>query len=138
MPEIPEETFVRALELLVVQDSAWVPDRVGDSLYLRPMMIAPRRGVGFPRPSEEYLFCVIACPATAYFGATPRALSVWLSEEYSRAAPGGTGAAKAGGNYGGAFLASRQAVAQGCDQVVGLRLGAHRVGRGRGRREQVF
>jgi branched-chain amino acid aminotransferase len=125
MPEIPVETFVRALELLVVQDSAWVPDRIGDSLYLRPMMIATQRGLGFTRPSEEYLFCVIACPATAYFGATPRALSVWLSEEYSRAAPGGTGAAKTGGNYGGAFLASREAVTQGCDQVVWLDSAEH-------------
>src|SRR4029450_7613162 len=96
MPDIPEETFVRALELLVVQDSAWVPDRVGDSLYLRPMMIATQRGLGFTRPSEEYLFCVIACPATAYFGATPRALSVWLAQADSPRAPGAPRRAAAG------------------------------------------
>jgi branched-chain amino acid aminotransferase len=125
MPEIPEETFIRALELLVMQDSAWVPDRVGDSLYLRPMMFATQRGLGFTRPSDSFVFCVIACPATAYFGATPRALTVWLSEDYSRAAPGGTGSAKAGGNYGGAFLASQQAVARGCDQVVWLDSAEH-------------
>jgi branched-chain amino acid aminotransferase len=120
MPEIDEETFIRALELLVTQDSAWVPNGLGNSLYLRPMMIATQHGLGFTHPSDSYLFCVIACPATAYFGATPRALKVWLSEEYTRAAPGGTGFAKAGGNYGGAFAAGRQAAAQDCDQVVWL------------------
>ena len=120
MPEIPEETFVRALELLATQDSAWVPDGLGDSLYLRPMMIATQRGLGFTHPSDSYLFCVIACPAAAYFGATLRAVTVWLCEEYTRAAPGGTGFAKAGGNYAGAFVAGQQATARGCDQVVWL------------------
>ena len=120
MPELPEETFIRALEVLVTQDSAWVPGGLGNSLYLRPFMIATQRGLGFTKPSDRYLFCVIASPATAYFGATPRALTVWLSEEYTRAAPGGTGFAKAGGNYGGAFAAGQEAVAQECDQVVWL------------------
>jgi branched-chain amino acid aminotransferase len=120
MPAIPEETFVRALELLVTQDSAWVPGGVGDSLYLRPMMIATQRGLGFTHPSDSYLFCVIACPAAAYFGAELRAVTVWLCEEYTRAAPGGTGFAKAGGNYAGAFVAGQQATERGCDQVVWL------------------
>ena len=122
MPEIPPETFVRALELLVAQDSAWVPEETGTSLYLRPFMIATQRGLGFTLPSTSYLFCVIASPATAYFGPgeVPRPLTVWLSEDYTRAAPGGTGAAKAGGNYAAAFLAQRQAAEQGCDQVVWL------------------
>ncbi|MFC0527562.1 branched-chain amino acid aminotransferase [Phytohabitans kaempferiae] len=120
MPEIDEETFLHALELLVTQDGAWVPEGIGNSLYLRPMMIATQRGLGFTHPSDSYLFCVIACPATAYFGAAPRALTVWLSEEYTRAAPGGTGFAKAGGNYGGAFVAGRLAAERGCDQVVWL------------------
>jgi branched-chain amino acid aminotransferase len=127
MPELPEGTFIRALELLVTQDRDWVPAGAGTSLYLRPFMIATQRGLGFTRPSDSYLFCVIASPATAYFGggATPRALTVWLSEDYSRAAPGGTGFAKAGGNYGGAFVAGQQAVDQGCDQVVWLDSGQH-------------
>jgi branched-chain amino acid aminotransferase len=123
MPEVPVETFLQALELLVSQDRDWVPAGAGDSLYLRPLMIATERGLGFTRPSSEYLFCVIASPATAYFaarGARDRAVTVWLSEDYTRAAPGGTGAVKTGGNYAGAFAAQHQALAQGCDQVVWL------------------
>ncbi len=120
MPEIDEESFIRALELLVTQDRAWVPGGLGESLYLRPMMIATQRGLGFTHPSDSYLFCVIASPAAAYFGARLRAVTVWLCEDYTRAAPGGTGFAKAGGNYAGAFLAGAQATGRGCDQVVWL------------------
>ncbi|MFD4205276.1 branched-chain amino acid aminotransferase [Micromonospora tulbaghiae] len=122
MPPLPEETFVHALELLVGQDSAWVPDTIGTSLYLRPFMIATEPALGFTLPSDSYLFCVIASPVTAAFdaGTAPRSLTVWLSEDYTRAAPGGTGAAKTGGNYAAAFKATQQAVANGCDQVVWL------------------
>jgi branched-chain amino acid aminotransferase len=121
MPELPVETFVRAVELLVTQDRDWVPSGEGKSLYLRPFMIATEVGLGFTHPSNSYLFCVIASPAAPYFGPSgPRALTVWLCEDYVRAAPGGTGAAKAAGNYAGAFLAGRQATAEGCDQVVWL------------------
>jgi branched-chain amino acid aminotransferase len=127
MPELPEETFVQALELLVTQDRDWVPAGTGNSLYLRPFMIATQRGLDFTHPSSSYLFCVIASPATAYFGggATPKPLTVWLSEEYTRAAPGGTGFAKAGGNYGAALAAGQHATAQGCDQVVWLDSAQH-------------
>ncbi len=121
MPELAVDDFVRAVELLVTQDRDWVPDGDGHSLYLRPFMIATQAGLGFTHPSGSYLFCVIASPASPYFGpAGPTALRVWLGEEHVRAAPGGTGAAKAAGNYAGAFAASRQAVAEGCDQVVWL------------------
>ncbi|MEV7327460.1 branched-chain amino acid aminotransferase [Micromonospora sp. NPDC093244] len=122
MPELPVETFVRAVELLVQQERHWVPGGDGTSLYLRPFMIATEPTLGFTLPSRSYLFGVIACPASAYFSTRtgPPALTVWLSEEYARAAPGGTGAAKAGGNYAAAFLAQREAVEQGCDQVVWL------------------
>ncbi|MEV4706180.1 branched-chain amino acid aminotransferase [Actinoplanes sp. NPDC049316] len=121
MPGLPPEVFVRAVELLVTQDRNWVPQGEGRSLYLRPFMIATQPGLGFTHPSSSYLFCVIASPATPYFGpAGPRALTVWLCEDYVRAAPGGTGEAKAAGNYAAAFAAGRQAVAHGCDQVVWL------------------
>jgi branched-chain amino acid aminotransferase len=119
MPELPEETFVRALELLVTQDKDWIPNGEGNSLYLRPFMIALQRGLGVNHPSDQYLFCVIASPAASYFGAT-KTVKVWLSEDYTRAASGGTGAVKCGGNYAAAFLAQQQAVDQGCDQVVWL------------------
>jgi branched-chain amino acid aminotransferase len=126
MPELPEQSFVRAVELLVNQDADWVPAGAGNSLYLRPFMIATQRGLGFTHPSTDYLFCIIASPAAAYFGGgPPRPVTVWLSDEYSRAAPGGTGFAKAGGNYGAAFAASRQALEHGCDQVVWLDSAEH-------------
>jgi branched-chain amino acid aminotransferase len=126
MPELPEETFIRALELLVATDRDWVPAGEGNSLYLRPFMIATQRTLGVNRPSSEYLFCVIASPAASYFSGGPKPVTVWLSEEYTRAAPGGTGAAKTGGNYAAAFVAQQQAVDQGCDQVVWLDAAEHR------------
>src|SRR5580658_7347031 len=128
MPELPEETFVRALELLVGQDRDWVPGGEGNSLYLRPFLIATQRGLGVNHPSSEYLFCVIASPAASYFGGTgaPKPVTVWLSQEYTRAAPGGTGAVKCGGNYAASFVAQQQAVAEGCDQVVWLDAAEHR------------
>ncbi|HEX3965025.1 MAG TPA: branched-chain amino acid aminotransferase [Trebonia sp.] len=125
MPELPEETFVQALELIVAQDREWIPAGEGNSLYLRPFMIATQRGLGVNHPSSEYLFCVIASPAASYFGAG-KTVKVWLSEDYTRAAPGGTGAVKCGGNYAAAFLAQQQAVDNGCDQVVWLDAAEHR------------
>ena len=126
MPELPEETFLRALELLVGQDRDWVPYGEGNSLYLRPFMIATQRGLGVNHPSSEYLFCVIASPAASYFAGGVKPVTVWLSEDYTRAAPGGTGAVKCGGNYAAAFVAQREAVAEGCDQVVWLDAAEHR------------
>jgi branched-chain amino acid aminotransferase len=126
MPELPEETFLRALELLVAQDRDWVPAGEGNSLYLRPFLIATQRGLGVNHPSSEYLFCVIASPAASYFGGGVKPVTVWLSEEYTRAAPGGTGAVKCGGNYAASFVAQQQAVEQGCDQVVWLDAAEHR------------
>jgi branched-chain amino acid aminotransferase len=125
MPELPEETFIRALELLVTADRDWVPSGEGNSLYLRPFMIATQRGLGVNHPSNQYLFCVIASPAAAYFTGGVKPVTVWLSEDYTRAAPGGTGAVKCGGNYAAAFVAQQQAVAQGCDQVVWLDAAEH-------------
>jgi branched-chain amino acid aminotransferase len=126
MPELPEETFVRALELLVTQDRAWVPAGEGNSLYLRPFLIATQRGLGVNHPSSEYLFCVIASPAASYFSGGVKPVTVWLSEEYTRAAPGGTGAVKCAGNYAASFVAQQQALEQGCDQVVWLDATEHR------------
>jgi branched-chain amino acid aminotransferase len=120
MPELPEALFVRAIELLVGQDRAWVPTTEGHSLYLRPFMIATQIGLGVNSPSSSYLFTLIASPVAGYFGGTARPVTVWLSEDYSRAAPGGTGEAKCGGNYAAAFAGQQQATDHGCDQVVWL------------------
>ncbi|MGW0608835.1 branched-chain amino acid aminotransferase [Streptomyces sp. NPDC002644] len=120
MPPLPEETFVEALELLVGADRDWVPDRPGHSLYLRPFMIATQHTIGFYGPSAAYRFMVIASPAASYFNAGAKPLTVWLSRDYTRAAPGGTGEAKCGGNYAGTLVAQTQAREMGCDQVVWL------------------
>src|SRR5580692_3536265 len=120
MPELPEDAFVRALELLVTQDRDWVPVPGDQSLYLRPFMIATQPGIGISRPSDSYLFMVIASPAGPYFTGGLEPVKVWLSEDYIRAAPGGTGATKCGGNYAGGFIGQKQALDNGCDQVVWL------------------
>jgi len=119
MPELPVETFVEACDLLVRQDREWVPSQGEASLYLRPFMFATEVGLGV-RPANEYLFLVIASPAGAYFSGGVQPVSVWLSQEYVRAAPGGTGAAKTGGNYAASLVAQAQAIEHGCDQVVWL------------------
>jgi branched-chain amino acid aminotransferase len=126
MPGLPERAFVRAIELLVRQDRDWVPSADGQSLYLRPFMIATERGLGVNRPSSSYLFTVIASPVAAYFGGGVQTVSVWLSGDYTRAAPGGTGEAKCGGNYAAAFAGQIEAVRNGCDQVVWLDAAEHR------------
>jgi branched-chain amino acid aminotransferase len=126
MPQLPEPAFVRAIELLVSQDRDWVPTEEGRSLYLRPFMIATNPGLGVNQPSPSYLFVLIASPAGSYFSGGIRPVSVWLGEEYTRAAPGGTGAAKTGGNYGAAFAGQLQALDNGCDQVVWLDALEHR------------
>ncbi|WP_433433689.1 branched-chain amino acid aminotransferase [Nonomuraea sp. CA-141351] len=126
MPELPEETFVESLELLVETDKDWVPTTEGHSLYLRPFMIATQAGLGVNYPSKTYKYMVIASPAASYFTGGVKPVSVWLSTEYTRAAPGGTGFAKCGGNYAAAFVAQRQAVENGCDQVVWLDAHEHK------------
>ncbi len=118
MPEVPESLFLEAIEALIAIDEAWIPGGEG-SLYLRPFMFASETFLGV-RPSAEFIFCIIACPVGAYFKGGKRAVSVWVSDDYTRAAPGGTGAAKCGGNYAASLIAQAQAMQHGCDQVVFL------------------
>ena len=118
LPELPVEDFVATVEALVRQDIKWVPQNVGESLYIRPFMFASEVGLGV-RPSNHATYMVITTPASAYFNPN-KAVTVWISTEYVRAAPGGTGAAKTGGNYAGSLLAQKQAAQEGCDQVVWL------------------
>ncbi|GAB3489688.1 branched-chain amino acid aminotransferase [Nocardiopsis coralliicola] len=126
MPELAEEDFVRAIELLLSQDADWVPTQQDSSLYLRPFMIATEVGLGVNGPATSYLFALIASPSGPYFSGGVQPVTVWLSEDYVRAAPGGTGQAKFAGNYAASFLAQKQAVEQGCDQVVWLDAVEHR------------
>jgi branched-chain amino acid aminotransferase len=126
MAELPAELFVESLRALVEVDQAWVPDDPDESLYLRPLMIATEVGLGVNKPSSTYTYLLIASPAGAYFASGIRPVKVWLSTEYTRAAPGGTGSAKCAGNYAAAFVAQAEATAKGCDQVVWLDAAEHR------------
>ncbi|GEP33225.1 branched-chain-amino-acid aminotransferase [Nocardioides szechwanensis] len=119
-PELPVEDFVQAVDALVEVDQRWVPDQAGEkSLYLRPFMIATEVFLGV-RPAQHVTFLVIASPAGAYFKGGVKPVTLWLTEDYTRAGRGGMGAAKTGGNYASSLVAQQEATAQGCDQVVFL------------------
>ncbi|MGH8877136.1 MAG: branched-chain amino acid aminotransferase, partial [Stackebrandtia sp.] len=119
MPELPEEWFLASLQALIDADRSWVPDDEDSSLYMRPFMFASEDFLGV-RPAKEFLYCVIASPAGAYFKSGPTPVSLWVSQEYTRAAPGGTGAAKCGGNYATSLRPQSEAIENGCEQVVFL------------------
>jgi branched-chain amino acid aminotransferase len=124
MPELPESVFLQAVDELVKIDSAWIPGNEG-SLYLRPFMFATEAFLGV-RPSYEYLFVLIASSVGSYFKGGAKAVTVWLSDRYTRSAEGGTGAVKCGGNYAASLLAQAEAIEHGCDQVVFLDAAEHR------------
>ncbi|CAN5559822.1 branched-chain amino acid aminotransferase [soil metagenome] len=119
MPELPAELFLESIRKLVRIDEAWIPESDGGALYLRPFMIASEVFLGV-KPSAEYLYMCLASSVGAYFKGGAPAVSLWVSQEYSRAAPGGTGAAKCGGNYATSLVAQAEAIRQGHDQVVFL------------------
>jgi branched-chain amino acid aminotransferase len=119
MPELPVDRFLEAARVLITQDQAWVPSREGESLYIRPLLVATEAFLGV-RPSHEYLFLLFASPAGAYFPGGVKPVTVWISDDYVRAAPGGTGTAKCAGNYAASLVAQSKALEQGCDQVVWL------------------
>ncbi len=124
LPELPEDVFVEAIDMLVRLDQDWVPSAPEQSMYLRPFMFASDVGLGV-HAGAEVTFLLIASPSGSYFPRGVKPVSVWLSEEYTRAAPGGTGDAKFGGNYAGSLVAQAQAVREGCDNVVWLDAAEH-------------
>ena len=119
MAELPVELFVGSIEALVRQDREWVPSGQERSLYLRPFMLGTEVGLGV-RPSNRYEYLLIASPAGAYFPRGLKPVTVWISDDYVRAAPGGTGEAKCAGNYAASLVAQAEAAQHGCDQVVWL------------------
>ena len=119
MAELPEDVFLGSVEALVRADAAWVSDDPEKSLYLRPFEFATEIGLGV-RPANAYTYLLVASPAGAYFPRGVKPVSVWLSTEFVRAAPGGTGEAKCSGNYAASLIAQAHAADQGCDQVVWL------------------
>ena len=119
MPILPEEVFLEAVDQLVSIDRDWIPDGDG-SLYIRPFMFANEIFLGV-KPSSDYLFIVIASSVGSYFkSARRRGLGLGLARNTRAPRPGGTGAAKCGGNYAASLLAQAEATRHGCDQVVFL------------------
>ena len=125
MAELPEELFIAAVKEAVAADAHWFPPVDGGALYLRPFMFASEVFLGV-KPAAEYQFLVIVSPFGNYFRLGASAISLWVAEDYTRAAPGGTGAAKCGGNYASSLIAQREAIAKGHDQVVFLDAAEHR------------
>lgn len=119
MTQLPESLFLESVRSLVRTDRDWIPSGEGAALYLRPFMIATEAVLGM-KPSADYLYCVIASPVGSYFKGGSPAVTLWASENYTRAAPGGTGDAKCGGNYAASLAAQAEAIREGCDQVVFL------------------
>lgn len=119
LPELPEEDFLASLEALLAVDAAWVPSGSEQSLYLRPFMFASEAFLGV-RPAKQVSYYLIASPVGAYFSRGVHPVTIWLSTEYTRAARGGTGAAKCGGNYAASLAAQTEAAEHGCDQVCFL------------------
>ncbi|MBO9711633.1 branched-chain amino acid aminotransferase [Sphingomonas sp.] len=124
MPALPEDLFIASIDALVRADRDWIPEIEGGSLYLRPFMFASENFLGV-KPASEFLYIVIASPAGSYFK-TADSVTLWVSEHYTRAAPGGTGAAKCGGNYAASLVAQAEAIREGCQQVVFLDAAEHK------------
>jgi branched-chain amino acid aminotransferase len=125
LPELPTDLFLESIKQIVAIDHAWVPTAPDMSLYLRPFMIANENFLGV-RAAQKAAYFVIASPVGPYFAKGVAPVSIWLVEDYSRAAHGGTGAAKCGGNYAASLVAQSEAIKQGCDQVVFLDAAEHR------------
>ncbi|MDR1768775.1 MAG: branched-chain amino acid aminotransferase [Propionibacteriaceae bacterium] len=120
LPELPVEDFVQAVRRLVEVDARWVPLSEGEkSLYLRPFMFANETFLGV-RAAETVTFCVIASPVAPYFAGGVRPVDIWVTDKYSRAGQGGTGAAKCGGNYASSLIAQYEGYDHGCPQVLFL------------------
>jgi len=119
LPELSTEDFLASVTALVRTDEAWVPTGAETSLYLRPFMYASEAFLGV-RPSMQAEYLVIASPVGSYFAGGVKPVSIWVSEDYARAAAGGTGAAKCGGNYAASLLPQQEAYARGCEQVCFL------------------
>ena len=119
LPGLDVEDFLESIKQLVTVDEPWVPSAPETSLYLRPFTIANERFLGV-RAAHKAAYYVIASPAGAYFPKGVAPVSIWVSEYFTRAARGGTGAAKCGGNYSASLLPQQEAQQHGCSQVLFL------------------
>ena len=114
MPEVPEDIFLQSLVEMIKLDHGWVPSNPDSALYIRPFMFATEAHVGV-RPSQSYRFCIFTCPVGAYY---TKAVRVKVEQHFTRAAHGGTGAAKAAGNYAGSLYPTELAKSEGYDQIL--------------------
>lgn len=114
MPNIPEDLFMESISTLIDLDRAWIPKAEGSSLYIRPFMFSADEFIGI-RPSEDFTFMVILSPTGPYYSAP---VKVKIETHYTRAVAGGTGYAKAGGNYGGAIYPAKLAQDEGYHQLI--------------------
>ncbi len=125
MPRVPVDRMLQVLKSLVYLDRDWVPDRPGASLYIRPTMIATEPALGL-RPSDTYLFFIITGPVGAYYREGFNPVKIYVESNYVRAAQGGVGAAKTGGNYAASVKALTEAHQKGFSQVLWLDAKEHR------------
>jgi branched-chain amino acid aminotransferase len=119
LPPLPTDLFLESIKQLVAADADWVPGSGEMSLYIRPFMIANESFLGV-RSAHRAAYYVIASPAGPYFAKGVAPVMIWLAEDHSRAAHGGTGAAKCGGNYSASLLPQQEAYENGCPQVLFL------------------
>lgn len=114
MPEVPEEIFLGGLHEILKIEKEWVRKGKGNTLYIRPFMIAIGTGV-IAAPSTQYRFMIILSPAKSYYSGE---VKVIIAEHFSRAANGGIGAAKAAGNYSAQFYPTKLANDKGFQQII--------------------
>lgn len=119
MPELPEEIFLEALQELVMREKDWIPRAPGTSLYIRPAMLGSEPFLGV-RSSKEFLFYIILSPVGAYFADGFKPIGIYVEDHRSRAARGGVGDIKTGGNYAASLLAGLEAKKKGFSQVLWL------------------
>lgn len=117
MPEFPEEMFIESVATISAYCHQIVPKRLGESLYIRPFMIATERGLGI-KPAKEFLFCAVASPSGNYFSSS--SVKVYVERDEIRAATGGIGAAKAGANYAASLNSYARTLHEECDQTLWL------------------
>lgn len=117
MEQVPEQLFLDSVLALVRSDEGYVPEAEGTSLYIRPTLIATEPFLGV-RPAQQYLFFVIACPVGPYYAEGFKPVSIWVEQEYVRAAQGGLGGAKVGANYVASLYAAEKAKKAGYSQVL--------------------
>ncbi len=114
MPPISEEIFFEGLRSLIELDQSWIPEKDGTSLYIRPFMFATDEYIGI-KPSDNYLFIIFTCPVGAYYS---KPVNVKIETRYTRAVEGGTGGAKAAGNYAASLYPARKAQQDGYQQLI--------------------